>query len=220
MAELAINHEQSRYPSIGDDPNVLADIYQPQVNIAVWQRDLSAELACDINDFIANHPKASASLAITPENALEVLSKDFDTKNMSAELRQDIAQLVDMFCCLFEQQRAGVRLTVLDRAMCPRFHVDRIPCRLVTTYNGIATQWLNHDDVNRDKLGAKSQGLPDEESGLISADTTINQLDAGDVALLKGEHWSEEEGFGLVHRSPAVAAGEKRLLLTIDFIDD
>lgn len=210
----------TRIPSISDEPSVLADIYQASVNISVWQRDLSEKLNHDINDFITNHPKASASLAITPENALEVLSKDFDTKNMSAGLRQDIAQLVDMFCCLFEQQRAGVRLTVLDRAMCPRFHVDRIPCRLVTTYNGIATQWLNHDDVNRDKLGAKSQGLPDEESGLISADTTINQLDAGDVALLKGEHWSEEEGFGLVHRSPAVAAGEKRLLLTIDFIDD
>ncbi|MCG7532491.1 DUF1826 domain-containing protein [Psychrobium sp. MM17-31] len=210
----------TRIPSISDEPSVLADIYQASVNISVWQRDLSEELNHEIHDFITNHPKASASLAMTPDNAIEVLSKDFETKNMGAELHQDIAQLVDMFCCLFEQKRAGVRLTVLDRAMCPRFHVDRIPCRLVTTYNGIATQWLNHDDVNRDKLGAKSQGLPDEDSGLISADTTINQLTTGDVALLKGEYWSEEEGFGLVHRSPAVAAGEKRLLLTIDFIDD
>lgn len=52
--------------------------------------------------------------------------------------------MVDMFCCLFELKRAGLRLTVLDRAMCPRFHVDRVPCRLVTTYLGAATEWLPH----------------------------------------------------------------------------
>lgn len=209
-----------RLPSLGNEADILADIYQEQVNISVWQRDLCRELINDINNLIATQPSANASIAVSPDNTVKVLSQGYDTKHIGPALSQDIAQLVDMFCCLFEQKRAGVRLTVLDRAMCPRFHVDRIPCRLVTTYSGIATQWLNHSDVNRDKLGAKSQGLPDEESGLFSADTIIHQLTTGDVALLKGEHWSEEQGFGLVHRSPAVAAGEKRLLLTIDFIDD
>lgn len=102
--------------------------------------------------------------------------------------------------------------------MCPRFHVDKIPCRLVTTYQGVATQWLNHSDVNRSKLGTGNLGKPDEESGLFKSLNNINQLKQGDVALLKGEYWDENEGAGLVHRSPPVAENEQRLLLTLDFI--
>jgi len=37
---------------------------------------------------------------------------------------------------------AGTRITTLDRAMCPRFHVDRVPVRLIVTWGGPGTQWL------------------------------------------------------------------------------
>lgn len=224
MSELAEQLELTpvshRQPSIKTDPSVFADIYQDDINISVWQRTLPNELTNAVNDFLATNSTTSAVLAVTPENTVEILKADFDTKNITAPLSEDIAQLVDMFCCLFDQQRAGIRLTVLDRAMCPRFHVDRIPCRLVTTYQGIATQWLNHEDIDRSKLGAQSQGKSDAESGLLKAQAHINQLTVGDVALLKGENWDDSEGYGLVHRSPPVPTGEKRLLLTIDFIDD
>jgi len=100
--------------------------------------------------------------------------------------------------------------------MCPKFHVDRVPCRLVTTYSGTATQWLPHQSVDRTKLGTGSNGKSDEVSGLYHRND-MRQLSVGDVALLKGESWSGNEGAGLVHRSPGLADGEKRLLLTLDF---
>ena len=59
---------------------------------------------------------------------------------------------------LFELKSVGLRLTALGHAMCPRFHVDRVPCRLATTYFGSATEWLPHDRVNRSKLGPE-QGI-------------------------------------------------------------
>jgi len=46
----------------------------------------------------------------------------------------------------------------------------------------------------------------------------IQQLKRGDVALLKGEKWLGNEGFGLIHRSPHPAPGERRLLLTLDWL--
>ena len=131
-------------------------------------------------------------------------------------LSEDIAELVDMFCCLFDLGRVGLRLTVLDKAMCPKFHVDKVPCRLVTTYQGSATDWLPHNKVDRSKLGHGSEGKPDEQSGLFSKMDDIQHLTAGDVALLKGESWEGNEGAGLVHRSPSLSAGESRLLLTLD----
>lgn len=35
--------------------------------------------------------------------------------------------------------------------------------------------------------------------------------------LLKGDGWHNNEQAGLVHRSPALASNEKRLVLTLDF---
>ncbi|WP_324615399.1 DUF1826 domain-containing protein [Francisella sp. TX07-6608] len=45
----------------------------------------------------------------------------------------------------------------------------------------------------------------------------IQKLNIGDVALLKGESWIGNSGFGLVHRLPSIIDGKKRLLLTLDF---
>ena len=118
--------------------------------------------------------------------------------------------------CLFDLGKVGLRLTVLDKAMCPRFHVDKVLCRLVTTYQGSATEWLPHNVVDREKLGHGSEGKPDEQSGLFPKLGDIQQLTVGDVALLKGEGWEGKEGAGLVHRSPSLSAGEGRLLLTLD----
>jgi hypothetical protein len=34
---------------------------------------------------------------------------------------------------------------------------------------------------------------------------------------LKGERWEGNENAGLVHRSPVLLSGERRLILTLDF---
>lgn len=133
-------------------------------------------------------------------------------------LSEDIALIVDMFCCLFDVKEAGLRLTRLESPMCPKFHFDRVPCRLVTTYTGRATEWLTNDVINRAKLGAGSLGQPDHLSGLYDSERLIRQMQPGDVALLKGSGWEGSENGGLVHRSPHVGQDERRLLLTLDFI--
>ena len=201
-------------------PNVLSDIYREDTNIVIWQRNLSNELTTAVSEFLQKNATKAAVLAVTPQNTHDVLRDTFRGSEALTTLSDDIALLVDMFCCLFDLKQAGLRLTILDRAMCPRFHFDRIPCRLVTTYQGIATQWLNHAVVDRSKLGAGNQGKSDEQSGLFNNIEDINRLSEGDVALLKGENWDEIQGTGLVHRSPPVSAGERRLLLTLDFIND
>ena len=209
-----------RRAEVSNDPNIFTAIYNDDVNIAIWQRDHSDEVNLAIDDFIQQHPDTEAVLAVTPTTTQEVMYKNFGESLTTKVLADDIALIVDMFCCLFDLKRAGLRLTVLKRAMCPRFHVDRIPCRLVTTYQGIATQWLSNNVIDRTKLGTGNGGKSDEESGLFNQLSDISNLTQGDVALLKGENWDESSGGGLVHRSPAILAGEKRLLLTLDFIDD
>ena len=122
-----------------------------------------------------------------------------------------------MFCNQFGIDSVWLRIDSIDKPMCPRFHVDNVKCRLVTTYSGPGTQWLPNESVDRSKLGHGNQGLPDEKSGLILDKMDIEQLDVGHIALLKGEAWRNNDGFGLVHRSPHVEGNYKRLYVTIDF---
>jgi hypothetical protein len=213
-----------RRAAIESNANVLPQIYNQDTNIVIWQRDLEQTLTNAVNTLITANALKPLELAVSPDDAFDQLIKALKPEDNNRDeikaLCEDITLLVEMFCCLFDLKHAGLRLKILDRPMCPRFHVDKIPCRLVTTYQGVATQWLNHSDVNRSKLGTGNLGKPDEESGLIKSLNNINQLTEGDVALLKGEYWDENEGAGLVHRSPPLAGTNSapRLLLTLDFI--
>ncbi len=202
--------------SRGDHPTVLTDIYYDHINIAIWQRTFDRELAEAVSLFVNNNLGIKKSYNLSPDKAYEQLERSLGDVAESA-LLQDLANLVDMFCCLFDLGSAGLRLAVLDKAMCPRFHVDQVPCRLVTTYQGTATDWLPNDVVDRSKLGRGSHGLSDSESGLYRQSEEIHQLKSGDIALLKGERWEGNENRGLVHRSPAIPEDGPRLLVTLDF---
>ena len=94
--------------------------------------------------------------------------------------------------------------------MYPRFHVDHVPLRLISTYAGVASEWLEEGGMDRRRLGDAQAEPRDSER--------IQRLQAGWVALAKGEKWSGNEGAGLIHRSPTPPPGERRLLLTLDWL--
>ncbi|MCR1816021.1 DUF1826 domain-containing protein [Aliarcobacter butzleri] len=201
-----------RHMSQDKQPTVLSDIYKEEINIAIWQR----QKQFSVKEFLALNPTFKKEMILTPQDAFSRVSESFNN-NMS-EVSEDIALLVDMFCYLFELKQVGMRLKVLDKAMCPKFHVDKVPCRLVTTYQGTATEWLPHELVDQTKLGWGCNGLADCESGLYKSESDIQQLNCGDVALIKGTLWEDNENAGLVHRSPELITNEKRLILTLDFM--
>ena len=207
----------------GNDENhvdVLADIYQESTNIAVWKRSLTDKLLKASKSVLSTNPDLEISLIVSPQDTISVLQARLDSSKMVMILIEDIHKLVNMFCDLFDLKRVGLRLTSLKHAMCPRFHVDNVPCRLITTYQGIATEWLSHSDADRSKLGVGNKGKSDSQSGIYQDESDVQQLSQGDVALLKGEAWVGNEGQGLIHRSPQLHDQASRLILTIDFIDD
>lgn len=213
---LQIVSNKVRHPIMGEDPTVFTEIYQEETNIVVWRRSLTIELKKNVSELLTVSPKFKSVLTVTPDSVHNSVAESFGHTSLPA-LTESISELVDMFCCLFELKHTGLRLTALDSPMCPRFHVDRVPCRLVTTFQSVATEWLPHDCVDRSKLGLGSNGLPDHESGIYKHAQDIQQLSAGDVALLKGESWQNNDHAGLVHRSPALPKEEHRLLLSLDF---
>jgi len=197
----------------GDTPMALSGILEDGVNLAVWERRLPLHIAEFGALLVAlNEPLAdSLVIELNNEDALPNLqglaSSCRDLEGYEGFIA-DVSWLVSAFACLLGAKRIGVRLRLLDKAMCPRFHVDHVPVRLITTYAGVGSQWLREGVMDRRQLSQ-----PDAEPT-----GCIEQIHCGEVALLKGTKWHGNEGYGLIHRSPALKADERRLILTLGWL--
>lgn len=102
--------------------------------------------------------------------------------------------------------------------MCPRFHVENTPARLVAAYDAVGSEWLANADVDHKQLGLRTNNQSDRNVNLYRSAAVIRRLPAFSVALITGEPWQGNEGFGLVHRSPVLTAMQRRLLVTLDVV--
>jgi hypothetical protein len=195
-------------PSIAADfhPSTLTDIYQSDTNIAIWQRSLAPDIHSYAKQLVKVSPNWQTRFIERPALVEKQLEKALPLLDGRQALIDDVVLLTDMFSCLFELKHVGVRIAVLRKAMCPKFHVDRIPCRLLCTYTGAGTLWHSLEQVDY------FNNTVSPKSGAIQ-----KQLSLGDVALLKGDSWEGNEGRGLVHRSPDATDETPRLVLTLDF---
>jgi hypothetical protein len=193
-------------------PSIFTEALNPEVNLAVWERQLPTHIELFAQCALATgHPLAeSRVIDIEEDQPLQLtdLAKGFADIEGYTGFVADVAWLVQAYGCLTGATRVGLRLRTLSRAMCPRYHVDWVSLRLITTYAGVASQWLEEDAMPRARLGDPA----------AEPEQAPRQLKAGDVALFKGERWEGNEGRGIIHRSPPVATGEARLIMTLDWL--
>lgn len=191
---------------LSSDLSVLTHIYDDDVNLAVWQRTLSEPVERYTQWLLAQPMGFAWQEVIRSTDGANLAAQKLPDHSQRHDFIDDFAEVLEVFCCLFELEAVGVRLRVLDRATCPRFHTDRVPCRLITTYGGAGTEWLSNPE-----------DCPLPQAPPPTALNAVQVMSGGEVALLKGDSWKGNEGLGLVHRSPQVIAPHKRLLLTLDF---
>ena len=199
----------------GERIEVLTEVLRDEVNLAIWQRQLSApvrEFACALLAKGEALGYSSMLEAVNPDHPLHLngLVDGYEHLPGQAAFMDDVGGLVSAFACLFDAKRIGLRLRVLDKAMCPRFHVDHVPVRLITSYAGLGSEWLAEGVMARRRLG--------DPTAEPTATALIQRAEAGHVLLAKGEKWIGNEGAGLIHRSPQLPTGERRLLLTLDWL--
>lgn len=201
--------------ALAADIGVLTEVLHADVNLALWQRRLSAPVGAFAETLLAQREPLAQTLHIAVgrvEDApdLRGLVADYaDLPGQSAFLA-DVSYLVRAFACLLDAREIGLRLRRLEHAMCPRFHVDKVPLRLITSYVGPGSQWLKEQAIARWRLGSAAAETLDPAH--------IQHSDVGHVLLAKGEKWPGNEGRALVHRSPPLATGQARLLLTLDWL--
>lgn len=212
--ELAEKAPLSTWNS-GDSPLALSDIFSPNISVAIWERQASTVIS-------RYFEKAFKSLGMgmrcvfsmkSLEQELNHALPDYEGKK---ETVADIYLLSDMLTCLFDCDDVGLRLVPLKSAMCPNFHVDNIPVRLVATYLGSGTQWLPLEALQGQPPKQQEKGFAKTNSGVYYQQSHIQQMNAFDVGLLKGQAWDKQAQMAAVHRSCQLQENEKRVLLTLD----
>ncbi|MDX1635191.1 MAG: DUF1826 domain-containing protein [Marinobacter sp.] len=189
----------------------LTEIFRDEVNLVVWERALSDDCTRFAGGFSRQAGAFERFVGLEAGEGVDQILPGWAQALPGAKAwLADVQELVEMFRCLFEPAAVGVRLHVLADTMCPRFHTDRVPARLLVTYVGRGTEWLPETLVKRP---AQAGPLPDQQVG----DADIQAIPTGAVSLLKGEAWIGNEGHGLVHRSPAPGT-HPRVVLGLDWL--
>lgn len=195
----------------GDQPECLTQIFREEVNLAVWRRKLNPEVERFVEELADWEGRLERFVTLSAGDSASLALPEWSRAIAGANAWiADADEVIDMYRCLFEPEAVGLRLHVIKGTMCPRFHVDRVPVRLLCAYQGAGTEWLQESQITRPE---KAGPLPDQQV----ADHQVNRLPTGAIGLLKGEAWEGNEGRGVVHRSP-YPGDRPRLVLALDWL--
>ncbi|MEM1438677.1 MAG: DUF1826 domain-containing protein [Pseudomonadota bacterium] len=127
----------------------------------------------------------------------------------SASLVDEIDSATQLMADLLGCTGVGIRVATLNGPMCPKFHVDYLPCRMIMTLMGPGTEWIAHDDVDREAFERRTN-----ETIPVVEGKDVRHLRSGSWTLMKGGTWADDLFHGVVHRSPHYTGD--RLLISID----
>ena len=122
----------------------------------------------------------------------------------------DILRLATLFQETTKSGEIKIQLEIVTTEKCSLLHADYYRQRLLCTYLGPGTHWLDHSNVDRSALGKGNN------NSIVRDETAINRANTFDVLILKGQDFGEGE-LAVVHRSPPIMRHNKRrVLLKID----
>ncbi|WP_237217696.1 DUF1826 domain-containing protein, partial [Falsiroseomonas oryziterrae] len=178
----------------GAEPEALVEIRRPEVNLAVWTRDLPPGLDGRLRA-LAEAAPFTALAEDLPEAAVDALAAQLPHPAPLA-LLQDIRALATAFAAIARTGGAvRIRLEGIDDEGCHRWHADAVGLRLLCTYHGPGTEWLALAGGARVARGLDPKALP----------VAPGRLALSAAAILKGEAYPGNAGFGCIHRSPPAA---------------
>lgn len=124
-------------------------------------------------------------------------------------LIKNITRLAKSFYELTKSKHVQLQLETIRTDMCRLFHIDNLRQRLLCTYLGPGTEWLDQSNVNWNGLGKGCN------KKIVKDTKNVNQTKSGELIMLYG--LKHESNLPVVHRSPEIEKDKlTRVLLKID----
>lgn len=192
----------------------LSDITLPYINFTYFKRTVDPNINLFAHLLIEQN-FSGINETVTRTSVRSVVAEKFDQSQLHIRgkslFTDDITQLTTLFLDLVEEDVVQLHLKVVDNDACSKFHTDLYHLRLLCTYAGKGTEWIEEPYVSRKML------MHGENHQIIRDFTKVQTMQPFEVAILKGEASAKNKNRGIVHRSPPILqTGEKRLLLRLD----
>lgn len=185
----------------------LAAFKKPGTELVIWQRDFPKRFQ-DWLDRLEAAKLPDFRILVEPRDVRRAIDPLLDACDMPAcDLRdllvEDINDLVSRFAEIARSEAVDLRLQRVDHDACWKFHRDNVEARLLTTYRGPTTEWV--------QMAYADQALTEQQD----YQGPLERLGLHDVALFKGSCAGPNSG--VVHRSPPITGtGQTRLLLCLN----
>ena len=185
----------------------LAAINEPDMALVIWRRALPSCLQTWLDQVDASSLPGLRVL-VRPSDLRRAVEPHLDEIGMPpGDMRDllvgDVDDLVSAFAGIARSDLVDVRLERVSHDSCWKFHRDFVEARLLTTYRGPGTEWVQPIHAERALRAQRQFKGP------------LEQISGNDVALFKGNRGGP--GSGIVHRSPPIAGtGCTRLLLALN----
>ena len=185
----------------------LDQIKSPFIDLVIWHRTLPDHFLNWLECLPASN-LPQIRVLVAPSAVRSALDPMLDACGLPISamrdfLVSDISELVHAFSIITESELVDVRLEHIDHDSCWRFHTDVVDLRLLTTYLGPGTEWVNPANAEDAIINQKKYLGP------------LEHLKLAEVAMFKGKKASQTNG--IVHRSPPIAdSGDSRLLLCLN----
>ena len=172
-------------------PSVLERIHSPDIGLAMWQRFTRLNLLVSASSLLVR-PPFTLTVTDTPDMAARRLCHDLLLFHWP--LYADFRRLAGRFATLATSTLVRLRLEHVVDDACRKFHIDAVGLRMLSTYVGPGTEWMD--------VGGK-----------------VRRMATMAVAIFKGTAFPGA-GPRVPHRSPPLSAGmldgQSRLVLCID----
>lgn len=183
-------------------------IKDPQKNMLLYAWSPSAQLRRVIEETrIASLPTLSMTLPSDEVGRAATRAAD----PLARWMLDELADVLTQYAALVPNQRVTMAFCTTREQSCPVFHIDRVSVRLLCTFKGPGTEWLDDAQAQRKWLGRG------DNRKIAGPEAIVYSAQPFQVCLLKGERgWGRKER-GVVHRSPRVPSeSEGRWYLRVD----
>lgn len=189
-----------------DEADGLAAISSPDTELVIWRRALPLCLQTWLERLDASSLPEVRVLVQQSDLRRAVEPHLHNCGMHPGEVRdlllRDVEGLVAAFAEITRSDLVDVRLECVSHDACWKFHRDCVEARLLTTYRGPATEWVQPNHAAQALREQKAYTGP------------LERLGPHNVAIFKGSCASP--GSGIVHRSPPIAGtAQTRLLLVL-----
>lgn len=198
-----------------DSLDAFSRIHSPESSLLIWDRLVLPAIGLELEIVGADaFPDVRARVhsgKVRDGLAALISAQGYDALSAFPGWLDDMTRLSEVFFDFAGHRPVTVRLETLARTGCPRFHVDHSYLRLVCTYRGPGTEWLDDAQVDR---AAQASGAPNEAIVRFGHPRCMPTFAVG---LMKGCGYPGCADAGLVHRSPTVEPGDPaRVLFCLD----